>query len=117
TAWFYSNGLPANSFIHAEYYDNKKQVCEGYALMNRPPNESWLTAHKGFNITIDDKQGFGCNFEGNIFNVEGLGTTSRTVFPTLQLYAGDNESHSPPNVFGAATPTSFGTALRDVFIQ
>ena len=115
TSWFNSQGQPPSTTIHVEYYDNKKQVTEGYAIMNRPPNEAWNTQQRGYYITIDDKRGFGCNFEGNIFNVAGLGTTSRTVFPTLHLYGGDIESNSSPNV--AATATAFGTGMRDVFVQ
>ena len=93
TSWFYSQGTPAAS-IHVEYYDDKTQVSEGYAMINRPPQEEWRTAQKGFYITKDDRLGSGCNFEGNIFNVDGLGTTPRRVFPTLHLKAGDFESHS-----------------------
>ena len=86
-------------------------------MMYRPINESWRTKQKGFYIAKDDRMGFGCNFEGNIFNVENFSTTTRTVFPTLQLYAGDNEAHSTPLFLAPGTPTSFGTGLRDVFMQ
>lgn len=113
--WFDSNGNPPNTMVHVEYFDKKKQVTEGYGIINRPSNEAWLTVQKGFDVTIDDRQGFGCNFEGNIFNVEGLGVSSRTVFPTLQMYGGDLESHSLPLAVG--TNSSFGTGLRDVFLQ
>lgn len=113
TSWFNSQGTPATS-IHVEYYDNKKQVSEGYAMISRPPNEEWRTEQKGFYISKDDRLGFGCNFEGNIFNVEGLGTTDRKVFPTLHLKGGDYESHSTP---GFTTGVSYGTGIRDVFMQ
>ena len=114
TSWFTSGGTTPST-IHVEYYDNKKQVSEGYGIINRPPQEEWLTKQRGLYISIDDRFGFGCNFEGNVFNVEGLGTSSRTVFPTLHLKAGDLESHSQP--IAITTSTSFGTAMRDVFVQ
>lgn len=116
TSWFTSGGHPQNLAIHAEYYDKKMQVSEGYAFLNRPPQESWRTAQKGFYVSIDDKQGFGCNFEGPIFNVDILGTSTRTVFPTLHVYAGDFESGSPAANAPAGTPVQ-GTGLRDVFVQ
>ncbi len=116
SVWFASQGNPATNTIHIEYYDNKKQVSEGYAFISRPVNEQWQTAQVGYHVTIDDRYGFGSNFEGKIFNVDSLGTSSRTIFPTLHLKAGDIESHSRP--LGAlGTATSFGTAVRDVFIQ
>lgn len=116
TNWFNSGGVNPGPIIHAEYYDQKKQVSEGYAQITRPPNEAWLTKQKGFYITIDDRRGFGCNFEGDIFNVAGLGTTPRRSFYTLHLKSGDYESHS-----SVPSPTnggiSFGTGIRDVFYQ
>jgi len=66
-------------------------------------------------MTIDDRRGFGCNFESQIFNVPELGVSTRTLFPTLQLYGGDTEAHSGPSSFTAAP--SEGTGLRDVFLQ
>jgi gliding motility-associated-like protein len=112
--WFASGGTSASS-VHVEYYDNKKQISEGYAQIDRPINEAWITQQKGFKLSIDDRFGFGCNFEGPVFNVEGLGVSSRTIFPTLHLKGGDFESHSAPLSLG--TSTSYGTAIRDVFIQ
>ncbi|MBL7920313.1 MAG: gliding motility-associated C-terminal domain-containing protein [Bacteroidia bacterium] len=116
TGWFNAGGVNPGPIIHAEYYDKKNQISEGYAQITRPPNEAWLTKQKGFFITIDDRRGFGCNFEGDIFNVEGLGTTPRRSFYTLHLKSGDYESHS-----SVPSPTnggiSFGTGIRDVFIQ
>ncbi|WP_317898328.1 CotH kinase family protein [Aurantibacillus circumpalustris] len=117
TAWFASQGAYSAS-IHVEYYDEKKQMSEGYAIINRPPQEEWRTTQKGFYITKDDRLGSGCNFEGQIFNVEGLGTSSRTVFPTLHLKAGDYESHSPEAAGGGTNVgVSFGTGIRDVVMQ
>jgi len=117
--WFNSGGSnnPANTpYGHVEYFEGKSQKVEGYTQLHRPPNESWATAQRGFLLSIDDRRGFGCNFEGNIFNDACLGTSSRTVFPTLHVHAGDNESHSLPN--GApATDVSKGTGIRDVFMQ
>ncbi|MCW3077252.1 MAG: hypothetical protein JWO32_1861 [Bacteroidetes bacterium] len=115
TAWFNSsNGVPTPT-VNVEYFDNKQQVVEGYAVMTRPPQEAWLTKQKGFYLTIDDRRGYGCNFEGNIFNVAGLGTTDRNVFPTLHVKAGDIESHSAPAT--GTVITSQGTGIRDVFYQ
>lgn len=113
TSWFSSQGVPTTS-IHVEYYDDKKQISEGYAMINRPPQEEWRTSQKGFYINKDDRMGFGCNFEGDVFNVECLGTTKRRVFPTLHLKGGDYESHS-----GGALPvgTSYGTGIRDIVMQ
>jgi gliding motility-associated-like protein len=116
TNWFSSGGLSPGPAIHVEYYDKKAQVSEGYAQISRPPNEAWLTKQKGFFITIDDRRGFGCNFEGDIFNVAGLGTTPRRSFYTLHLKGADIESFSPvpsPTNTGIA----FGTGIRDVFYQ
>ncbi|MDO9001613.1 MAG: gliding motility-associated C-terminal domain-containing protein [Bacteroidota bacterium] len=116
TNWFNAGGINPGPQIHVEYYDKKVQMTEGYAQISRPPNESWITKQKGLFITIDDRRGFGCNFEGNVFNVEGLGTTPRRSFYTLHLKAGDFESHS-----SVPSPTnggiSFGTGIRDVFYQ
>ncbi|MBX3165541.1 MAG: CotH kinase family protein [Bacteroidetes bacterium] len=117
TAWFTSGGHPHNLLVHSEYYDKKKQLSEGYTFLNRPPQESWRTAQRGFYVNIDDKQGFGCNYEGPIFNVSGLGVSSRTVFPTLHVYAGDFESESNLNGANHATRPVQGTGLRDVFVQ
>jgi gliding motility-associated-like protein len=115
TTWFNNPGSTIATTVHVEYYDKKKQVSEGYGVINKPVNELWSTKQRGFYVTIDDERGFGCNFEGNIFNVEGLGTTTRTVFPTLHASGGDFESHSVPA--GAGAGISFGTGIRDVFYQ
>jgi hypothetical protein len=114
TSWFRSNGTSAAT-IHAEYYDNKTQFSEGYALAVRPVNEEWITAQKGFHMTIDDRFGFGCNFEGTIFNVDSLGTSTRTLFPTLHLKGGDFESYSKQEYVTDPKPES--TGLRDILIQ
>ncbi len=115
TNWFSGTGS-TSPLVHVEYFENKQQKLEGYATLYKPQNESWLNKQKGFYVTIDDRYGFGCNFEGPIFNDVGLGTTSRTVFPTLHVNAGDFESHS-----SIATSTnglySAGTGIRDVFLQ
>lgn len=117
TSWFTTQGTSPTS-IHVEYYDNKKQVSEGYAIINRPPQEEWRTAQRGFYISMDDRLGFGCNFEGPIFNVEGLGASDRKIFPTLHLKGGDFESHSVSSTAsGTNVGISFGTGLRDVFMQ
>lgn len=113
-SWFAANGTYAST-IHVEYYDNKKQVTEGYGMIDRPLCESWAAKQKGFNMSIDDRFGFGCDFQGPIFNVAGLGVSTRTNFPTLHLKGGDFESHSQLN--GVTTNTSFGTGIRDVFVQ
>lgn len=114
TNFFNTNGVPSKT-VHVEYFDKKQQMLEGYAEMARPVQEDWKTKQKGFYLTIDDARGYGCNFEGNIFNVEGLGTTSRTVFPTLHVYAGDIEAASA--VSGATTSAVHGTGLRTVFLN
>jgi gliding motility-associated-like protein len=115
TAWFTDL---ATRTIHVEYYDKMKQLCEGYAILTneRPPSEKWLTNQKGFYLTMDDRLGFGCGFEGNIFNVEGLGTSTRTMFPTLHVYAGDLEAHSLSGV-SSLQGKSLGTGIRDIFLQ
>jgi gliding motility-associated-like protein len=115
TNWFIGGGGAGSPTIHVEYFDNKQQVSEGYASMVRPPQESWITKQKGFYVSIDDRNGFGCDFQGNIFNVEGLGISSRTVFPTLHVKGGDFESHSTINT--GTTGISYGTGIRDVFYQ
>ncbi|MES2679103.1 MAG: gliding motility-associated C-terminal domain-containing protein [Bacteroidota bacterium] len=114
TSWFNSSGS-SRPLVHVEYYDKKQQVAEGYTQLNRPVQEAWITKQKGFYMTIDDRRGFGCNFEGDIFNVDSLGKTPRTVFPTLHLKAGDYDSHSVPAYTG--NPTSGGTGIMDVFLQ
>jgi gliding motility-associated-like protein len=113
--WFDSQGVPSSTTIHAEYFDNKKAGSEGYSIINRPPHESWQSKQKGFYIGIDDRYGSGCNFEGPIFNVEELGTSKRQVFQTLHMKAGDHESASL--LVGSSSPTTQGTALRDVLMQ
>ncbi|NBQ47834.1 MAG: hypothetical protein EBU33_05190, partial [Sphingobacteriia bacterium] len=40
--WFASGGTSASS-VHVEYYDNKQQISEGYAQIDRPINEAWIT--------------------------------------------------------------------------
>ncbi len=116
--WFLV-GSPSTS-VHAEYFemnasDPKRFVTEGYAKMSKPVNESWLSAQRGFNIEIDDRFGYGCNFETQMFNVPELGTSTRTLFPVLQVSGGDFEAHSGPST--NTTNPSFGTGLRDVFVQ
>lgn len=112
--WFQTSGAFSPT-IHAEYYDKNKQVSEGYATISRPINESWLTKQRGMYISIDDRMGFGCGFEGNVFNVDLLGTSTRTNFPTLHLKSGDIESNSPLNP--PAPNVTEGTGLRDVLFQ
>lgn len=113
--WFASQGVPASTTVHVEYYDKKKQVSEGYAIINRPPHESWANKQKGFYISLDDRYGFGCSFEGPIFNCKQLGVSTRTNFPTVHLKSGDFEAiHHwmlyQPNLVE-------GTAMRDVLMQ
>lgn len=115
TNWFSTTGSTEPT-VHVEYFDNKNQVLEGYGSLYRPVNESWMTAQRGFYVSIDDRRGFGCNFEGNIFNEPILGTTSRNVFPTLHVKSGDYESHSRKNT-GSATDGSAGTGIRDIFMH
>lgn len=115
TAWFNSQGLPASTTVHVEYFDYHTHVTEGYGLLNRPINESWLTTQKGYYVTIDDKNGFGCDFRGNIFNQAVLGTSSRSVFPTLHMKAGGIESCAP--AIGGSPDQPAGTGIRDVFMQ
>ncbi|MGE0566806.1 MAG: gliding motility-associated C-terminal domain-containing protein [Bacteroidia bacterium] len=117
--WF-QVGTPAAS-VHVEYFDmksgkEKKFITEGYAQMSKPVNESWLSFQKGFDLNIDDRRGFGCNFEYPVFNVNELGVSTRTVFNTLQVSGGDFEAHSAPASF-TASGLSEGTAIRDVFMQ
>lgn len=114
TAWLNTSGATSPT-IHVEYYDKKNHISEGYANVTRPVNEAWLTKQKGFNITIDDRKGFGCNFEGKIFNVDSLGSSERKVFPTLHLKAGDYESNSIPT--NATNGLTNGTGIMDVFYQ
>jgi gliding motility-associated-like protein len=116
TLWF-GVGTPATT-VHVEYFDLKSSgknrfVTEGYGSMSKPINESWLNFQKGFNLSIDDRRGFGCNFESQVFNVPELGVSTRTIFSSLNVYGGDFESHSIPN----SSNPSCGTGLRDVFIQ
>ena len=68
TNWFNSGGIDPGPQIHVEYYDKKMQMTEGYAQIKRPRSEAWLTKQKGIYITIDDRRGFGCNFEGDVFS-------------------------------------------------
>ncbi len=114
--WF-QVGTPERT-VHVEYFDlQSKKVnyfeLEGYAGLTKPFNEAWMTKQKGFNLNIDDRRGFGCNFEKQIFNVPELGTSTRTVFANLDVYGGDFESHS----FDFSNTLACGTGLRDVFIQ
>lgn len=117
--WF-SVGTSPGPTIHVEYYEMnskgvKYAVNEGYTTMSKPIQESWLSFQRGFDLTIDDRRGFGCNFESQIFNVPELGVSTRTFFPTLQLTGGDTEAHSAPA--SNTTALSEGTGLRDVFLQ
>lgn len=117
---FFLVGTPSET-IHAEYFEMsskgvKYAVTEGYATMSKPINESWLAHQRGFNLQIDDRRGSGCNFESQIFNVPELGVSTRTFFPTLQVYAGDIEAHSAP-ASNTLAGISEGTGLRDVFLQ
>ncbi|PBQ31215.1 hypothetical protein CNR22_05355 [Sphingobacteriaceae bacterium] len=115
TAWFNGSQGAYSPSVHVEYYDKKKQISEGYGMMTRPPQEQWITSQKGFYIHKDDRLGSGCDFEGDIFNVEGLGTTPRRVFPILHVKAGDYESHSGSAL--QAPGTSYGTGIRDIVMQ
>jgi len=115
TSWFNTPNPVQGTTIHVEYFDKEKQVSEGYGNLWRPVNEEWRTAQRGAQIGIDDRYGFGCNFNGTVFNVDSLGASTRSVFPMLHMKAGDIESHSTP--IGYTAGTSEGTGLRDVFIQ
>ena len=115
TNWFNTSSPVQGTTVHVEYYDNKKQVSEGYGNLWRPVNEEWRNPQRGAQISIDDRNGFGCNFNGPIFNVDSLGTSTRSVFPMLHLKGGDIESHSTPN--GYTQGVSEGTGIRDVLIQ
>lgn len=115
--WYASGGTapsaPAGPTIHVEYFDNKNLLTSGYGIISKPVIESWKTKQYGYEISIDDRRGLGCNFNGQIFNVAGLGASTRTTFPTLHLKAGDIESHSPSLLF----PESKGTGIRDILVQ
>lgn len=116
TLWF-AVGTPAQT-LHVEYFEMqsaglKRFVTEGYGSMTKPIQEAWSVAQKGFNLNIDDRRGFGCNFEAPIFNVPELGASTRTLFTSLDVYGGDYESHSDKPV----AQGSMGTGLRDVFVQ
>lgn len=118
TSFFPSNGSvppPPTGTVHVEYFDNKNQWVDAYGVISKPINEPWKTKQKGYYITIDDRRGMGCEWQGKIFNVAGLGTSNRSSFPTLHLKGGDVESHSYPNSGPSATPE--GTGIRDVFVQ
>ncbi len=112
--WFQTSGAFSPT-IHAEYFDKKLQLSEGYAQITRPPQEEWRTKQRGMYIHLDDRRGFGCAFEGKVFNVDLLGTSTRTNFPTLHLKAGDIESNSLAN--GSLSGTADGSGIRDVLIQ
>jgi gliding motility-associated-like protein len=112
--WFQSNGVTSPS-VHVEYYDKKRQVSEGYANVNRPIQEAWRTKQRGMYISLDDRRGFGCAIEGQVFNVDLLGTSTRTHFPVIHLKSGDIESNSVET--GSGLGTTGGTGLRDVLIQ
>jgi gliding motility-associated-like protein len=119
TSWFNTTGSN-EPVVHAEYFDcnqkGAKELFEAYASIARPTHESWLTKQRGFYITIDDRRGWGCNFEYQIFDNSTLGASSRTVFPTLHVYAGDHESLSLKNNAAPGSPAN-GTGIRDVFLQ
>ncbi|MBS1651451.1 MAG: gliding motility-associated C-terminal domain-containing protein [Bacteroidetes bacterium] len=102
--------------VHLEYYDSQKQIVDAYGILNKPPQESWSVLQVGYYASIDDRYGYGCSWQGNFFNVAGLGVTSRTVFPTLHIKGGDGEAASPINSVTPLQATA-GTGLRDVFMQ
>ncbi len=111
--WFQTSGAFSPT-VHAEYYDKKIQMSEGYAQLTKPIHEEWRTKQRGMYISLDDRRGFGCAFEGQVFNVDLLGTSTRTHFPTLHLKSGDIESNSIPN---GGNGISGGSGIRDVLIQ
>jgi gliding motility-associated-like protein len=104
----------ANLIGHTEYFENKQLITEGYSSFGRQDFELWSRQQKGFTINIDDERGFGCGFEYQLFNDPGLGVSTRTSFPTIQVKAGDYESYSKING-NAADPTT--TGIRDLFAQ
>ncbi len=117
-SWF-AVGTPPTT-VHAEYFefksnDPKRFVLEGYSQISKPVHESWLAFQRGFEITMDDRRGFGCDFETQIFNVPELGVSTRTYFPKLHVYAGDYEAHSGST--GLPAGASEGTGIRDLFVQ
>ncbi len=107
--------LPINNLIgHSEYFEYKQQKVEGYSAYTKQDFELWSRQQKGFTINIDDERGFGCAFEGQLFNDEGLGISTRTLFPTIQVKAGDYESYSKLN---SSTTDPTTTGIRDLFAQ
>lgn len=104
----------ANSIGHVEYFENKKLINEGYCAFGKQDFELWNRQQKGFTVNLDDERGFGCAFEYQLFNDPGLGVSTRTFFPTIQVKAGDYESYSKQM---GQTADPKGTGIRDLFAQ
>ncbi len=107
----------ANTIGHAEYFENKKLITEGYSAYGKQDFETWIRKQKGFTVNLDDERGFGCAIEYPLFNDVGLGASTRTFFPTIQVKAGDFESYSRIEAAPANTLEPNGTGIRDLFAQ
>lgn len=112
---FFTAGPSAT--VHVEYFDKNKFYSEAAGGAVQPPNDGWLNQQRGFDVSFDDRTGYGCSLKGNVYNDATFGVSTRTVFTSFEVSAAtkDNFSMITPTV--ATNPPPKGTHMRDAFAQ
>jgi gliding motility-associated-like protein len=102
---------------HVEYYDKMQFWSEGDAFIYQPLNDGWLNWQRGYGISMIDERAAGCAINGQVFNDNVFGVSTRTFFPDFEVRAAGKDNFS---MLGSATPTSpppTGAHMRDAFAQ
>ncbi|HRD40475.1 MAG TPA: CotH kinase family protein, partial [Bacteroidia bacterium] len=107
----------APSTIHVEYFDKNKFYSEAGGGAIQPPNDGWLNAQRGFDVSFDDRTGYGCSLKGNVYNDATFGVSTRTVFTSFEVSAAGKDNFSAKTPTASTNPPPKGTHMRDAFAQ
>jgi gliding motility-associated-like protein len=115
---FFSGYGPATPTIHVEYFDKNQFYSEGAGTANKPVNDGWLNAQRGFDVGFNDETGEGCRLTGNIYNDVTFGISTRTVFPNFEIRAAGKDNFSAVTSPSLTSPPPLRTThMRDAFAQ
>lgn len=112
---FFTAGPAAT--IHVEYFDKNKFYSEAAGGAVQPPNDGWLNQQRGFDVSFDDRTGYGCSLKGNVYNDATFGVSTRTVFTSFEVSAATKDNFSLTTPTLATNPPPKGTHMRDAFAQ
>lgn len=103
--------------IHVEYFDKNKFYSEAAGGAVQPPNDGWLNAQRGFDVSFDDRTGYGCSLKGNVYNDATFGVSTRTVFTSFEVSAAGKDNFSAITPTNSTNPPPRGAHMRDAFAQ